>query len=138
MKIKIKFASENKIHSSSYKLIEQVYDIRGTLLTNYSSLYDFEDLLDTIPGHKMISFSKIPLRERKRYKNEPDFVQLDRFWVWYPPLTKEEEKDLAEAYRRTIIKKLEKIYNISFKNYPNDKLYVWEVAKFILKKLSIQ
>ena len=133
--MKIVFTPDNKIDNSSYKLIEKIYGIDGALLTNLSSLYDFEESLDEIPGHKMIRFTEIPLKERGGYKKEPDFVKLDRFWVWYPLLTKTEEKDLTEAYKRTIIKKLENIYNISFKNYPNDKLYIWEVAKFILKKL---
>ena len=84
----------------------------------------------------MTRFIEIPIKDRKYYK-KPSFGKLDRFWVWYPPLTKEGEKDLSEAYRRTILKRLEKIYGISFKDYPNDDFYIWEVAKFILKKLSI-
>src|SRR3989344_2127601 len=141
MDTKIKFASDNKVNALSYKVIKDLYGIEGAFLTNLSSLYDFEETLDEIPGHKLTRFTEIPETDRKLYddkclaesynKREPDLVKLDRLWVWYPPLTKEVEKKLSEAYRRTIIKKLEKTYGISFKTYPNDHLYIWEVAKFI-------
>src|ERR1700741_1633789 len=101
-KMKIKFASDNKINNLAHKIVQQVYGIEGAFLTNFSSMYDFEDSLDELPGHQLTRFTNIPLKDQKLYK-KPTFGKPDRYWVWYPPLTPEEEKDIQEAYRRTII-----------------------------------
>lgn len=133
-KMKIQFAPDNKIDDFSYKLIEEVYGIEGALLTNLSSLYDFEEPLDEIPGHKLIRFIDLPKKNQGRYKNKPNFVKPERFFVWFPQLTKEEEKEVIEAYRRNIINRLQNLYGISFEDYPNDKFFIWQVAEFIKKK----
>lgn len=135
--MKIKFAPGDKIDRVAHRLIKDVYGIEGAFLTNLSSLYDFEDLLDEIPGYKRIKFTDVPKAERKLYKKE-DLSKPERLLVWYPPLSKKDEHELWEAYRRSIIKRLESFYGISFKEYPNDELYVWEVVKFIREKLLIQ
>lgn len=116
--MKIRFAPNNKIDNSSHKLIAQIYGIKGAFLTDESSLYDSEESLDEIPGHKLTRFTDIPLTDRKSYKKEPDCVKLDRFWVWYPQLSETENQELNEAYKRVLTAKLEGIYGISFKDYP--------------------
>lgn len=131
--MKIKLAPNNKIDRLSYKLIENVYGIEGTLLTNLSSLYDFEEPLDEILGHRLVKFTDVPKAEKKLYEKDR-ISKPENLLVWYPPLSKIDEYELQEAYRRSIIKRLESFYGISFRNYPNDKLYVWEVAKFIKEK----
>ena len=133
--MKIKFAPNDKLNRVAHRLIKDIYGIEGILLTNLSSLYDFEDILDEIPGHKLIKFTHVPEKEKKLYKNE-DLTKPDRLLVWYPPLTKEDKQVFWEAHRRVIMQRLEKYDGISFKDYPNDDLYVWEVVKFIIKKLT--
>ncbi len=132
--MKIVFVPDNKINYSSYKIIEEFYGIQGALLTNLSSLYDFEELLDEIPGHKRIYFTNVPKEERKLYKKRAGLSKPERLLVWYPPLSKKDEQELWEAYRRSIVKRLESFYGISFRNYPNDEFYVWQVARFIARK----
>ncbi len=134
-KMKIEFAPDSKINNLAHKIVQQVYDIEGSFLTNYSSMYDFEESLEEFPGHKLVRFTSIPLKDRGLYE-KPSLGRLDRYWVWYPPLTPAEENDIQEAYRRTIIKKLERVYDISFKDYPNNELYIWEVAQFLISKLT--
>lgn len=55
----------------------------------------------------------------------------------YSPFSKSELKIVNEASRRIHLKRIEKIYGISLKEYPdNEPLYIWKVARYIAKNLE--
>lgn len=130
---KFEFPPDDKIDNSSYELVQRVFGVDGALLTNESTLYDFEDLPDELPGHNLVRLSDVPLLEREGYKGRmPDFAEPERYLVWYPPLTEEEQTELDKEARRKLLSSVESAYEISFAKYPEEQgLHIWKVAEYI-------
>ena len=141
--MKIEFPPDHRIDNFCYELVSTLYPETGSgaLLTNLSTLDDFEDGMD-IPGHELRKLSEIPGSDRKNYLN--DFKNLkrflgsltpDRLLVWYPPVSKEEWDEIGKQTRQRLIQRLEENYQVSFADYPEDQdLYIWQVAGYIARK----
>ena len=133
---KIEFAPSNKIDSFTHELIKDLFNIEGAYLSDESALEDFLDE-DDIPGHKLIRFKDIPKEDRDLYEDENPPFGMDKYWIWYPPLTNAEIKRILAEDRAKLIKKVEEVYGISMIDYPKeDLLYIWQVAEFVKRKLT--
>ncbi|HIE30752.1 TPA: hypothetical protein EYP66_26145 [Candidatus Poribacteria bacterium] len=133
--LRVEFASDEKIDEFAYELIERVFEIEGALLTDESTLDDFKPI-DYIPGHWQRRLSDIPESERAPYLKEiPDFVELERYICWYPPVTDAEWTEIHKTNRQRLISLVEKAYGISLADFPEEELYVWKVATSVKRKL---
>ncbi len=139
---RLKAAPDDKIDNFSYEIVRTLYPETGdgALLTNKSTLEDFEEQSD-IPGHELRRLSNVPKAERKYYLNDFKTVKhflgftAERYMVWYPPVTKTEWEQIERETRHSLIGRLEKIYCISFTDYPTEEeLYVWKVAEYITRQ----
>jgi len=132
----IEFAPDENIDEFAHELIEHVFEIEGALLTDESTLNDFEPI-NYIPGHWQCRLSDIPESEREPYLKEmPDFVEPERYICWYPPVTDAEWTKIHRANRKRLLNLVEKAYGISLADFPEEKLYVWKVAAFVKRKIS--
>ena len=119
----------------AHQLVEDVFGVKEAFLSNESTLDDFFVETD-VPGHKLISISKVPKLERNKYKLPRFLSGPDKFLVWYPPLTTKETDFINTVTRKLLLKQVEKTYGISLEDYPENKpLYVWKVAKFVASRL---
>jgi len=117
---RIEFASDEHIDECAYELIERVFEIEGALLTDESTLDNFEPI-DYIPGHWQCRLSDIPESEREPYLKEmPDFVEPERYICWYPPVTDAEWTEIHEANRQRLLSLVEKTYGISLADFPEE------------------
>lgn len=134
---RIEFAPISKIDSFAHELIKELFNIEGAFLSDESALEDFLEEED-IPGHKLIRFKDIPREDRDLYDDKrPPFGSPDAYFVWYPPLTNAEIKEIRAEDRKNLISGIERIFGISMVGYPRSELlYVWEVAAFVKKKLA--
>lgn len=134
-KRKIEFAPSDKIDDFAYELVKDVFSVKGALITNESTLEDFESL-GSIPGHKLISLSKVPKSQQHLYKRPTFPTNRKNYLVWYPPVSDEEWQKIRKLFKLKLLKKVENKYKISTENYPhNEPLYVWKMAKFVKSKL---
>lgn len=136
-KIDFEFVPKDRITDFSYHLVEDLFEIEGPLLTNESSLHDFDNN-DHIPGHWQRNIEEIPENEREHYlKDKPDFVEPERYYVWYPKVTSEEWTEINRASRERFFQRIETIYHIPIADYTgDDRLFVWEIAQFIEQRLK--
>jgi len=120
----------------AYKLVEILFDIKPILLSNLSLLSDFE-ILGEIPGHEYTNLIDIPKEDIEKFyphfKDEPQ-DQLKEIRVRNPPISDEKWAILDEQMRMKHLKLVESKFNISMKNYPEEELYVWKVAHYIMYK----
>lgn len=134
---KIIFPEDNKIDEIAHSVVKELYGIEGAFLTNESSLEDFEEI--KYPGHKLFSLNKIPEKEQNHYEKEfkkhPFQMDKDRYFVWYPPVSAEEEVTNDKLLREKIARKLKKKLGISLTDYPeNEPVYIWIIAKMIKQR----
>jgi len=135
-KLEIRFASEDKVDKLSHVVIKAIYGIEGAFISNESAFEDFEDI--DYPGHKLISYKKVPEKDKKYYNTEVEKSKLtdpDRYMVWYPPISEKDSKKFSNNLRKNIERKIKKVFGISLSEYPKDEpIYIWKVAEIILKR----
>lgn len=135
--LNIEFPPDDKITRFSYQLVEDLFEVEGPLLTNESSLHDFDDI-DYIPGHWSRRLTNIPGEERSLYEDKDiELIDPESYYVWYPKVSEEEWMEINKASRERFFKRIETTYLIPMTGYAgDDRLYIWEVAQFIEQRLK--
>lgn len=133
----LRYMPDDHIDELCHELIKRVFDVEGCLLTDESSLYDFDGYHgdDDYPGHTLIPLTEVPVEDRALY-NMPAIAarNLDRYYVYYPPTTEAEEAAARQKARARLLNQVAAVFGPGVFDYPNDDLRIWKVVAFLKER----